>query len=326
MPKDRVLELLLNAKGEYISGEYISEQLSVSRAAVCKDIKSIKDMGYTVEAVTNRGYRLVSECETLSLPSLKSIVAENYQDRIVILDSIDSTNTYAKHMAMEGAPSGTIIIAREQTGGRGRRGKNFSSVKDVGLYLSAILRPDVLPTDAVTLTAYAAVAMRNAIEKCCGIAPEIKWINDLVMNKKKIAGILTEMSIEGESGKVDYIVLGIGINALQEQNSFPDEIQEIATSIYAATGKKLSLNSLAASVINELDDMLDAWKTKRPDYYETFSSSCISLKAPLLVGAEKRPAKAIGLDKEYGLIVEFEDGSTATQSAGEVSVVGYCGF
>ena len=327
MPREQVLKILLDNKGNYISGEKISGDLGVSRAAICKDIKALKIDGYNISSVNNKGYMLVEETDTLNLVSIKNDVSNPlYTDNLLLFDTIDSTNTYAKKIAMDGAPHGSIVISKEQTAGRGRLGKSFKSAMNNGLYISIILRPNVVPLEAVNLTAYAAVAASNAVLKACGHRPEIKWINDLVMNKKKIAGILTEMAIEGESGLLDYIVLGIGINAYKNPNEFDSSLADIATSIEEACGIHISLNKLAACIINELDNMIKAWQDKSPEYHAIFKENCISLKAPLLVGKDKSPATPVDIDSDYGLIVKFSDGTIATQNSGEVSVVGYCGM
>lgn len=322
MPKERVLELLKNKPGEYVSGEYISDILGVSRAAVWKDIKALREESYHIESLTRKGYRLCHCPDTLSLPailsSLQDAKREEYKDKIIILDCIDSTNNYAKKLAMEGAADKTVIIAREQTKGRGRMGRSFESLKDKGLYMSLILYPDIFPDKPMSLTAYAAVIISKAIEKACGIVADIKWINDLLINDKKIAGILTEISIEGETGKIEYLILGIGINVSWKKSEIIPQIRNTASSIKEETGKVVSLNELAANIINETDNLRDAWIFGNDDYRDYFISHCSTIGKEVISKPENLTVTAKGIDDDFALIVEYADGRTEKKRSGEI--------
>lgn len=324
MPKEKVLELLNKASGEYVSGEHISEILGVSRAAVWKDIKALREENYRIESVTRKGYRLCNLPNTISLAAILASLSpqkrDEYKEKIIILDKVDSTNNYAKKIAMEGADDKTVIIAKEQTKGRGRMGRTFESIKDKGLYMSIILRPDIFPDKAMSLTAYSAVIISKALEKTSGIRADIKWINDILLNGKKIAGILTEMSIEGESGKLEYVVLGTGINVLFEKREMSEKLRETASSIKAETGKTISLNMLAANIINEIDDLCNAWKYGNDDYRHYFASHCVTIGRQLISLPDSKTGIAKGISEDFSLIIEYEDGSTETKRNGEVKM------
>ena len=176
-----------------------------------------------------------------------------WSDRLHWFDSISSTNDLAKQMAKDGAPHGTVLIAGHQTGGRGRLGRSFSSPAGMGIYMSIILRPDCAPEKLMHLTCATAVAMCDAVQSALGFRPGVKWINDLVYEKKKLGGILTELSVNAQ--KTDYAIVGIGINCLQSAQDFPDEIREIATSAKMITGKSCDLAFLSGSMIHALWQM-----------------------------------------------------------------------
>lgn len=243
-------------------------------------------------------------------------------------DTIDSTNTQAKEMARSGAPHGTVLIAGHQTQGRGRMGRSFSSPKDMGIYLSVILRPDCAAEQLMHLTCAAAVAMCDATENSAGIRPGIKWINDLVVNKKKLGGILTELSIAPGSDRVDYAVIGIGINCGQTPEDFPEEIRSIATSLLQITGKVPDRSALAAAMIHALMDMDSKLLQQQDAIMDSYRKNCITLGKEVVVlrGDEKRYGTALDVDYCGGLLVQFTDGSQESVNSGEVSVRGMYGY
>lgn len=326
--KDQILALLLGQDGAYISGEAMSAALHVSRAAVWKSIDALREDGYEIEAAPRRGYRLTGGPDRLTagaiLPYLQS---EARKEHLVFLDSVDSTNNYAKSLAMRGGVDGTAIVADEQTGGRGRMGRSFLSPKGRGIYLTMLYRPDIPPARAVNLTAYAAVAVCEGIEAVCGAKPWIKWTNDIVLNNRKLCGILTEMSVEGETGALQYIVTGIGVNANHTEGDFPPELQRVATSLCLELGHPVGRGRLCAGIINALDEMYGAWLSGG-DYYERYRSRCRTVGRPvrLIRGDTVREAFAEDIDKNFGLIVRYPDGRRETVSSGEVSVRGLYGY
>ncbi len=323
MTKDKVFTLLCG--GAFISGQEIGDKLGISRAAVWKAINSLKADGHQIESVTNRGYRLTKSLEKLSKSEILTHFSGNAPEMMVLAE-VDSTNTVAKQLAEQGAPHGPLVIADCQTGGRGRLGRSFASPSGVGVYFSAILRPEVEPGRLMHLTAVAAVAAREAILAACGAAPGIKWTNDLIFGTKKVAGILTEMSLEAESGRVNYAIVGIGINC--NQGEFPAEIAEVATSIFLETGEKVDRNLLAAELGKQILDGFATMFTEKAAWMARYRTHCMTVGREIRVvrGNQERFGRAISIDDDGGLLVEYQDGETATVNSGEVSVRGMYGY
>ena len=326
--KEKVLALLIARQGEFLSGEELSRRLEVSRAAVWKAIESLRADGYRIEAVTRRGYRLLESPDRLSAGLILPLLDDPRPDQLFCLDSVDSTNTYAKTLAASGAPAGTAVIADRQTGGRGRRGRSFYSPAGQGLYLSLLYRPQSDPARAVNLTAYAAVAVCLAIEKVSGLKPGIKWPNDIITDGKKLCGILTEMSIEAETRLTDYVVIGIGINVNQKPEDFPEEIRDVAAGLAFASGRSISRAALAAAVINETDKAFACWESSGKAVYEQYCSRCLNIgrKIKLVRGQTETEAYAEGVDEDFRLLVRYPDGTHEAVGAGEVSVRGVYGY
>lgn len=322
MTKERVLAILKQNK-DYVSGEKISAGLGVSRMAVSSAVKSLRNDGYNIISVTNKGYLLQDnpQIDKLTTGELMSYLPEERLEKVLCLDIIDSTNTKLRELAFDNAPSGYVVIANQQTNGRGRRGRSFISPKDTGIYMSILLRPDCLPHECPTITAWTAVSVSNAIEKVTGVSPSVKWVNDLLLNNKKICGILSELSVESEGGHVQHIIVGIGINVNEGPEDFPDEIKNIGTSIYAETGKKTSRAQLAATVINELDTMMENWPHARDWYLEQYRKLNITTGKDIQVisGNSGRNAKALEINEDFSLKVMYEDNTIADLSSGEVS-------
>ena len=237
MSKEKIFALLSAQAGDFVSGEDISAQLGISRAAVWKAVGALRRDGYTIEAQTGLGYRLADSPDVLSERELRRRLGETKTvgRTLHCFESVDSTNSYLKRIAAEGAPDGAVAVADEQTAGRGRRGRSFSSSPGRGVYLSALLRPQLAPEKILPLTALGAVAACDAVERTCGVRPQIKWTNDLVLNGKKLSGTLTELSLEGESGALQYAVIGIGVNCNNTLEDFPPELRDVATSLYLET-------------------------------------------------------------------------------------------
>lgn len=245
-----------------------------------------------------------------------------WQDRIHWFSLIDSTNTEAKKMAYSGAPHGTVLIADAQSGGRGRMGRSFYSAPDAGVYLSVILRPDCAPDQLMHLTCAVAVAMCHAVEAVTGFRPGIKWINDLIAGGKKLGGILTELSLNTSRNKVDFAIVGIGINCNQALADFPLELQDIATSLKAVLGKTIHRSSLIAAMIEELHRMAESLLTEKSGIMAQYKENCITLGKDiyLLRGESRYACRALDLDAEGSLLVEYPDGSQEFVCSGEVSV------
>ena len=249
-----------------------------------------------------------------------------WRDTLHWFNTIDSTNTYAKKLAAQGAPHGTVIIAGHQSAGRGRMGRSFSSPEGKGIYLSVVLRPNCPAQDLMHLTCAAAVAMCNAVESVCGFRPGVKWINDLVAQKRKLGGILTELSI-GSCENVNYAVIGIGINCSQLPHDFPEDIRDIAISLEAVTRKQIEQAALAAAMIREL------WKTdavllERNAIMNAYRKDCITLgqDVVILTSGGNRQGVALDVDDSGALHVQLPNGSVQTVNSGEVSVRGLSGY
>lgn len=250
-----------------------------------------------------------------------------WQNTILYFDVIDSTNTYCKTLAAEGAPEGTVVLADHQTGGRGRLGRSFSSAAGMGVYMSVLLRPNCLPEELMHLTCatgvYASIAIEHAVPSV--IAPKIKWANDLVMGTKKIGGILTELSIDTTTRKVEWVVIGIGINCCQTTADFPEEIREIACSLDIAPAGRVSL---IAELICQMHAMRQELFTKKCSIMEAFRSRCVTIGKQISIvrGDQVQHGTAISVDPDGSLQVILEDGSEAKISSGEVSIRGMYGY
>ena len=352
MSKEKIFALLSAQAGNFVSGEDISAQLGISRAAVWKAVGALRRDGYTIEAQTGLGYRLADSPDVLSEhffappapprvrrgpmidKELRELRRRLGETKIVghtldCFESVDSTNSYLKRIAAEGAPDGTVAVADEQTAGRGRRGRSFSSGPGRGVYLSALLRPQLAPEKILPLTALGAVAACDAVERTCGVRPQIKWTNDLVLNGKKLSGTLTELSLEGESGALQYAVIGIGVNCNNASEDFPPELREVATSLYLETGKRVQRAALAAALIEELDKLYAALQSgDTASYLTAYRRDCLTLgrEVQLLWQDVKEKVTALDVDEQFGLVVRRADGTVETIRTGEVSVRGLYGY
>ncbi len=250
-----------------------------------------------------------------------------WADRIHCFESVDSTNLLAKRMASQGAPHGTVLLATHQTAGRGRLGRSFHSPADQGIYLSVLLRPGCAPQELMHLTCAAAVAMCDALERSAGLRPGIKWTNDLVWGQRKLGGILTELGWTGD-GKLNYAIVGIGINRSQQPRDFPAQIQNMATSLSMICGREISAASVACEMIRALWEMDAALVHQKAEMLARYRANCITLGKDvcILSPEQTRYAKALDIDEAGGLIVEFPDGHREAIAAGEVSVRGMYGY
>ncbi len=331
--KDRFLSMLINSS-DYISGESASKALGVSRAAVNSAVMSLRSDGYGIDSSTNRGYLLTNRTDRLDNGSIGAFLPGERMDRITVLPVVDSTNTYCKDLARKGAPSGTVVISDCQTGGKGRRGRSFLSPSGVGLYFSYLMRPDSGIERISEITCWTAVAVCEAIRDCYGLDSEIKWVNDILMNRMKICGILTEASFEAESGTVDSLVIGIGINVNEKRSDFPEGLESIASSISIENGGKTFMRSeLAAALIKRLDALASSWPGSHDDYLDSYRSHCITtgnrIAAYTTVAGESeaRTGEAVSIGSDFSLEVRFDGCDEITSlKSGEVSVRGLYGY
>lgn len=329
MEQTSVLSLLMEAGEGYISGEAMSQRLGITRAAVWKQIAKLRQRGYVIEASTRLGYRLSAQPEPLEQERILELLGDHpFRQHMIVLDSVDSTNNYLKLLAGQGAPHGTIAIADEQTGGRGRQGRSFASPKGVGLYYSLLLRPDCAPAEASHLTAMVAVAVCDAIEATAGVRPGIKWTNDIILNEKKLVGILTEMSAEWESGTLQYLVTGIGINCNHQLTDFPESVQPMATSLALELGHPVDRCMLAAELTKSLGHVAEEIISGKQAWLERYRKDCITVgrQVQVIRGDSRRTGLATGIDENGGLIVHYDSGETGVVYSGEVSVRGLYGY
>lgn len=250
-----------------------------------------------------------------------------WQDSLLWFPSIDSTNTRARELARQGAVHGTVLIADHQTGGRGRMGRSFYSPAGSGIYMSVILRPHCAPQQIMHLTCAAAVAMCDAVESAAGFRPGIKWTNDLVCGKRKIAGVLTELGFDS-CGNVDFAVIGIGINCCQNEEDFPEDIRAIAGSLASVGGQKIDRAVVAAAMMDALHRMDAELLTGKAHILNRYRRDCITIgqEISLVRADEIRHGTALDIDDDAALIVRFPDGSTEAVNSGEVSVRGMYGY
>lgn len=327
MGREAIYELLAAKPGEYLSGEDLSERLGISRAAVWKAVESLRKKGCTIEARPGLGYCLSRVSDALTLREMARYGSCS-RDNIICLETVDSTNSYAKRIATEGAPDGTIVVADCQSAGRGRMSRSFLSPAGQGVYLTVLWRPSLPPEQLLPLTALGAVAVCGAVEKAAGIRPGIKWTNDLVLGNRKICGILTEMALEGETGLVQYVVMGIGVNVHQRASDFPPELSSIASSLDEETGQFVSRPRLAAAMVEELDRLHREALCDPAAWLTQYRRDCLTLQkqVQLVRGEEREEVFAVDVDDQYGLVVRRQNGETAVIRSGEVSVRGMYGY
>ena len=319
--KSQLLKLFEENKGTYLSGEDIAERLSISRTAVWKAVNSLRKDGYDIDAVPNRGYCLSIQTDILSVQGIRKYLAPICRElKLEVFPSVTSTNPVLKEQAAAGAPEGTAILAGAQTQGRGRIGRSFYSPSDTGIYLSILLRPnDCSPLQATKLTTMAAVAACEAIEAAARRSAQIKWVNDIFIDGKKVCGILTEASFGLESGHLDYAVLGIGFNAYTPEGGFPENIESIAGSIFLRREND-GKNRLAAEFLNHFMDLYSC----RDDhaYVEKYRQRSLVLgkRIRILSPSGTIFATALDVDDQCRLVVRYDDGSTQALSSGEISI------
>ena len=324
--KEQVLLILMSSKGEYVSGEDISKQLYVSRNAVWKAINSLRADGFIIDAVQNKGYLLSGgendDFTRYGLLRIRQLLRKSAADaEITIKDTVTSTNTLLRSAAENGAPDKTVLIANEQTEGRGRRGKSFYSPADSGIYMSILLRPDFGADKSFFITAGAAVSVVRAVKKVFGIDAGIKWVNDIMLDGKKICGILTEAVTDFESGSLQYAVMGLGINISRPKDGFPSEISDIASSLYSDEAADNELKcSLAAEILNNFFDIYEHTSVERLiDEYKKYSV-VLGKRIKVISAGTEYFATAVDIDNDARLVVKDNEGNMHTLSSAEVSV------
>ena len=308
MLKEDILKELSCNRDTFLSGQELAERFCVSRNAVWKAVKGLQAEGIAIEAVTNKGYRLAPDTLTRFDVALPDDIS------LFFYDSIDSTNTQAKRLLADGLTGKVLITANEQTAGRGRQGRSFYSPKNTGIYYSYVFRPQKTLADAVFITTAAAVSVVRAIERISAVKPVIKWVNDVYVAGKKVCGILTEAVSDFESGTLESVIVGIGINV--STTSFPAELRNTAASL-GDTGitRAALLNAAAAELIKVAEDLENP--AIMADYKR--HSAVIGKEITFIKNGISAKATAVDIDEKGGLIVKTENG-IQTLSSGEISV------
>lgn len=322
--KEKILNILLDNKGDYVSGEDIANSLQISRNAVWKSISKLKEEGISIISSKKLGYMLPSDLDILSKEEISNALIDELKGtEIHLLNTVDSTNDYAKMLAKQDAPEYTLVVADTQTHGKGRMGRVFSSPSGTGIYMSFILRPKTSLETAQLITSCVAVAISKAIDTLCNCSSKIKWVNDIFLNDKKISGTLTEGAINFENGSFEYAIVGIGINVRSVKNIFDGELSSIATSIEDETGLKISRSRLIAEVFNNIYLQLQSIDEK--SFIKEYKKRSLIVGKDVIVSENGQEvfAKAIRIDKTAGLIVQFEDGSTKVLNSGEARIRKY---
>ena len=319
--KDAVLQALEQARGTRLSGGRLAGQLGVSRAAVHKAIAALRESGLAIDAVPGEGYRLAADDDSLTAAGIGALLDTAVIGREILVEpSLVSTNTVMKEQYI-GQKHGFVLLAEEQTGGRGRLGRTFASPADTGIYLTILLHPTLPLSHLSFVTISAALAVVRAIEQTAGFTPQIKWVNDVLMNGRKLCGILTEATIEGESGTVSSLVVGIGIN-LRPNPAWSEDVKAVAGAIsdFAAPPRRAAL---AAAVLNHFEAVYTLLEQGREaellDRYRE-RLCCIGKPITVVSPAGRYEAECVGLDENAHLLVKAADGQVTALSSGEISI------
>lgn len=315
--KSELLYTLEQQQGNYLSGEALARSLSCSRTAVWKAIEQLRAEGYPIEATTRRGYALSPSSDHLSKEALQSCLLSPIGE-IFVEDSVSSTNTMLKQKVLKqpNLPHGSIFLANTQTDGHGRYKREFFSPPDTGLYCSILLRPSMTPNQGFLLTTCAAVAVCRAVETLYGVSLSIKWVNDLFLNGKKVGGILTEAVSDFESGNIDFVIVGIGLNLLYPKDGFPKDLEQKAGVIFPEK-KPPKRNRLAAEILTELLQETEH-PVLSPEYIRR--SLVLNRKVTFTYGQTSQKVTILSILPNGSLLAEFEDGHQETLFYGEISL------
>ena len=312
-----IIQMLIDSDSEYVSGQNISDKLGITRAAVWKRISKLIELGFEIESVTKKGYKLLSYPDILNKELIEIGMKSDFIGHSVeVLESVDSTNDYAKKKAKE-LVDGSVIISLEQVKGKGRRGRSFHSGKGDGIYLSIILKPGFEPTKAPFITSIAGAALVNTFNKF-NIQTKIKWPNDVLINSKKVAGILTEMSADMEF--IEYIVLGVGINVSGLE--FPNELKNIATSL-KLEGYDVKKLNIIWQFVYEFELLYNLYLNENTSEVVNIlrnNSSVIGKQINVHYMNEIESAIAVDINNQGALIIKTQEGEVKELSSGEISI------
>lgn len=314
--KEQVLACLAEAAGQDVSGQELAEKFGVSRNAIWKAVNRLRQEGYDIQSGTNKGYQFTAGNDLLSADFVRSALDQDYQDLdIRVYPEVDSTNNEAKRLLAQGQDQTLLILADQQTKGRGRQGRVFFSPKGTGLYMTLVIHPQVELAGVLPATTMASVAVARAIRKLTDKEPQIKWVNDLYLEDKKICGILTEAVSDCETATVQSLLLGIGVNTTTVD--FPAELAGIGSALHVSG---LSRNQLAAEIVNQLLPLTSHLDDHR--YLEDYRRFSMVLGKSILyyIQGIAYPAQAIAIDDQGGLVIRTPEGEERTLSSGEISL------
>ncbi len=324
-----ILDELNSTQSGYLSGEEISQKLGISRTAVWKNINKLREYGYGIDSVTNRGYKLTTTPNILTPQTIGAYLTTANSNHLVCLDTVDSTNLHANRLVLDGAENGTVVISEHQSKGAGRLGRSFDSQHGKGIYMSMIIQPNCGVEQLSILTSCVGLAVCYVIEMLTDLNVSIKWPNDIIYGTKKLCGILTRLVTDAETGQVSHAIIGIGINVLQE--AFPDDISDKAISLLMATDTQFLRAQICGELISQLNRIFieENWLSHPPQNLltELKAHSCTIGKEVEVISIKDGTKRGIATDISAtgGLVVDFGHGCEEVIS-GEVSVRGILGY
>jgi len=318
--REKILRLFRARNSDYLSGEELSQELGISRTAVWKHIRALRALGYQIDAVTSKGYRLLSGPVALVADEIRSRLSTRVIGREILChEQLASTNLTAMELGEAGAAEGLVVIAEQQTAGKGRLGRRWESPAGVNLYLSILLRPAMPPWEVPRLTFLSAVAAARALQDVTGLKVEVKWPNDLLVNGKKIAGLLNEMSAESDA--VHHVVLGLGLNINMTADQFPSELRYPATSVWLEKGTLTSRLDVVVALLEHFDRLYDEFlrcgmEPVRQAWQELFAMLGKAVRVES--GPASLKGVVAGIDEEGALLLQLPDGTIEKVLAGDV--------
>lgn len=322
MNKDKILEILKVRSGEIVSGGFIANKLNISRNAVWKNINLLKNEGYDISSIKNRGYMLNSDISYLNKEEIEKYLNTILIGReLEITESIDSTLNYFKNMENSEKREGRTIIANEQTLGRGRRGRSFFSPKNSNAYISVLLKPKFSVSDINLITIICGLSVVEAVKEICGIECDIKWVNDVYINGKKICGILTEGILSVENGSIDSVIIGVGININRPKDTpVPKEIEDIVGFVNDFTKEKENRNKFIAKFLNAFEKRYINFDKKA--LYLEYKEKMLYLNEEVtcFVGNETIQGTLIDLNKDFSIKIKTNEGEIRNFNSGEISL------
>ncbi|EIJ78656.1 bifunctional BirA, biotin operon repressor/biotin--acetyl-CoA-carboxylase ligase [Bacillus methanolicus PB1] len=322
--RKKLLDAFTRADGEFLSGQYLADLIGCSRTAVWKHIEDLRKEGFILEAVRRKGYRIIKTPENITPDEIRlGLKTDFLGQQIHYEESVDSTQKIAHRLSYDGAPEGTVVLAEEQLSGRGRMDRKWYSPKYTGIWMSVILRPNILPTKAPQLTLLTAVAVVKAIEEVTALSPKIKWPNDILINGKKVTGILTEL--QAEADRVKTIIIGIGMNVNQKVNDFPENIRSIATSLSIEKGEYISRPAIIRAVLSNIEKFYLLYLEK--GFYPIkllWESYAVSIGKKIFARtlSGNISGRALGITDDGVLMIEDENGAVHHVFSADIDLFG----